>query len=67
MASHKDNLNKPGQLEKYLNESAAKHNNFNYTNFTAMVESKASIASMARVFNVTRETMYKWIRIYKLQ
>ena len=54
-------------LKAYLEKTKAKHRNLGYEAFSAMLEGKASISSMARSFDVEWRTMNNWIMIFDLE
>lgn len=48
-----------------MNEKAESHNNFDYRDFISMVDSGVSKQSIARAFGVSRNTVLKWLEIFK--
>lgn len=54
-------------LKKYLNRTAAEHNNLGYDYFEKLVSvpRQPSTSSLARIFNVTDLTVRKWMTIYE--
>ncbi len=52
-------------LRKYLAAEKAKHNGYDYTDFEKMLNAKVTKTNIARAFNVSSQTMWKWIGIYK--
>lgn len=54
-------------LEQHINNTTDKHRGLDYRVFIAMLEAKASIASMSRTFKVSRETMVKWKMFHELE
>lgn len=51
-------------LETYLAQTADRHNGLNYTDFVKWVDKLPTFA-LAKMFNVSRPTMYKWVAIYE--
>lgn len=56
-------------LKKYLNQTADKHNNYTYSDFIKFVSGPATPTktALARLFNVDRMTMSKWLSIHELE
>ena len=54
-------------LKKHLDLTTDKHRGLDFHVFIAMVDARASVASMARTFKVSYETMNKWLRLYELE
>jgi hypothetical protein len=54
-------------LKAYLAKTKDKHRGLDYSAFTAMIDGKASISSMARSFNVEWRTMNNWMMIFELE
>ncbi len=52
-------------LPTFLNETKDKHNGFGYDHFAVMANSGVNSSNLARAFNVTRQTINKWLDIYK--
>ena len=53
-------------LDNYLNETADIHNGFGYEIFLKLVDHQ-DVSNLARAFRVSRNTMTKWVRVYKQQ
>lgn len=60
-----DKIQTVDDLQRQLDLQASKHRGLAFQAFKAMIEGKASVASMARSFNVNYRTMEKWINIYE--
>ncbi len=54
-------------LKSYLNKTRDQHRELGYLAFSSMVKGQAGISSMARSFNVSRDTMRKWIGVYRIE
>jgi hypothetical protein len=54
-------------LKTYLDQTADQHNGFGYDQFHAMVniQRPPTVASMSRIFGVSKHTMNKWLAIYQ--
>lgn len=52
-------------LEKWLNDSADKHNGLGYDKFVQMISVVKSKSAIAAVFGVERRTIARWIEQYK--
>lgn len=52
-------------IEKYLNDTVDKHNNFNFSNFKTMFEANVNITNIAKSFNVDRRTVNNWVVLYE--
>lgn len=57
----KESINAVG-LEKFLNQTAHRHNGLDYRIFRLFLDKNISAVSGARAFGVTRATWYKYIR-----
>ena len=63
-------VNPPKTIEEqglafYLNEQAAIHNGYGYAEFVKRFELGEERSVMARAFNVSRPTIYNWVRLYR--
>lgn len=56
-------------LKKHLNSTKDDHNGFDYEDFDRMMkaEKRPSVASMAKIFDVSDRTLQKWIYFYEIQ
>ena len=54
-------------LEVYLNRTLPEHNDNGYAEFVEMLASdlKYSKRQIAAAFNVSRDTIYKWVGVYE--
>lgn len=54
-------------LKKYLDITKEKHNGFGYEAFNKMMnlEKRPAVASIAKIFGVTDQTVQKWILHYE--
>jgi transposase-like protein len=52
-------------LEFYLDSTAQDHQGYTYKDFERMVSARVDTANLARIFEVSRNTMFKWRTIYK--
>jgi len=59
-----DSIRKIG-LKRHIDGQVEARNGFDYENFCKMVEANVSVASMARAFKVTVNTMNKWLQIHR--
>lgn len=63
--------NKITDLERYLNETAEKHNNVDYGRFVWLVESGVNIANICRAMGrdkehpLARDVAERYVKIYK--
>jgi hypothetical protein len=55
-------------LKRYLNRLRETHNGFDYDDFIRMVDQpeakRPTKASLAKIFNVSRHTMTKWLDVH---
>lgn len=52
-------------LRKYLNETAEQHNALGYDMFIKLHDvAKIGPINLARAFNVSKNTMYKWVKVH---
>lgn len=62
-------------LAQFLDDTSHLHNNFGYDNFLSMVgdeflatnKTKVDKANIGRAFGVTRQTIIRWLKIYKAE
>lgn len=62
-------------LAQFLDETSHLHNNFGYDHFVSMVgdsfletdRTKVDKANIGRAFGVTRQTIGRWLKIYKAE
>lgn len=52
-------------LKSYLNRTKNEHDNYGYDQFVKEYNKGQSPASLARMFNVSRNTGHKWVKIHK--
>ncbi len=52
-------------LEKYLNKTVAKHDGRDYNEWEKCIRKEVNISNLARLFNVSRPTAFKWMKIYQ--
>lgn len=54
-------------LKKYLDDTREIHNNYGYDDFVKMLtqEKPMGKSSLAKMFNVERNTIYRWISVYE--
>ena len=50
-------------LKQYLDDTADKHNGFDYATFVKLAAHEG-VTTLARTYAVSRLTMYKWQKIY---
>lgn len=51
-------------LQKYLDDTAVIHNGYGYADFFKLYNGQVDTANLARAFQVSRNTMFKWKKIY---
>jgi transposase len=52
-------------LENYLNRYRRKHNDYGYTDFKKMLGAEMTKTSIAKAFNVSKQTVWRWFDVYK--
>lgn len=52
-------------LKKYLNRTKALHDGYDYKQFVKEYEKGQNSSALARMFNVSRNTMLKWRKVYE--
>lgn len=55
----------PDNIEQQLDLKAHQHNGYGFRDLHKMLGAGANPSSIARIFNVNRDTMIKYIGIYK--
>jgi transposase len=52
-------------LKKFLDQTVEQHRGYKYTDFEKQLKAGMSIAALAKMFGVSRVTIYNWLAHYE--